>query len=124
MTEQACIFNIQHFSIHDGPGIRSVVFFKGCPLRCFWCSNPESQSGLPEEMYDNLTKRPEIVGEYKTIDEIMIEVMKDEPFYLESDGGVTLSGGGATFSSCFCDRAIESFKRKGDSYSLRNDRIC
>ena len=35
MTEQACIFNIQHFSIHDGPGIRSVVFFKGCPLRCF-----------------------------------------------------------------------------------------
>ena len=42
------VFNIQHFSIHDGPGIRTVVFIKGCPLRCKWCANPESQSGLPE----------------------------------------------------------------------------
>jgi len=41
---QACIFNIQKFSLHDGPGIRSVVFFKGCPLHCKWCSNPESQN--------------------------------------------------------------------------------
>ena len=40
---KATIFNIQKFSIHDGPGIRTVVFFKGCPLRCKWCSNPESQ---------------------------------------------------------------------------------
>ncbi len=45
MIDQACIFNIQKFSIHDGPGIRTVVFFKGCPLRCYWCSNPESQAG-------------------------------------------------------------------------------
>ena len=42
------IFNIQHFSVNDGPGIRTVVFFKGCPLRCRWCGNPESQKGLPE----------------------------------------------------------------------------
>lgn len=41
---QACIFNIQKFSLNDGPGIRTVVFFKGCPLACLWCSNPESQS--------------------------------------------------------------------------------
>lgn len=41
---QACIFNIQKFSLNDGPGIRTTVFFKGCPLRCLWCSNPESQS--------------------------------------------------------------------------------
>ncbi|MCH3964940.1 MAG: glycyl-radical enzyme activating protein [Clostridium sp.] len=41
---KACIFNIQKYSIHDGPGIRTVVFFKGCPLRCIWCSNPESQN--------------------------------------------------------------------------------
>lgn len=52
MTDQACIFNIQKFSIHDGPGIRTVVFFKGCPLRCYWCSNPESQNGKPEQMWD------------------------------------------------------------------------
>lgn len=42
------IFNIQRFSIHDGPGIRTTVFFKGCPLRCRWCSNPESLNGYPE----------------------------------------------------------------------------
>jgi len=42
------IFDIQHFSIHDGPGIRTNVFFKGCPLRCLWCANPESQSPAPE----------------------------------------------------------------------------
>ena len=44
----ALVFNIQKFSVHDGPGIRTLVFFKGCPLKCRWCSNPESQSPLPE----------------------------------------------------------------------------
>ena len=42
------VFNIQRYSIDDGPGIRSTVFLKGCPLSCPWCSNPESQSGVPE----------------------------------------------------------------------------
>ena len=42
------IFNIQRFSVHDGPGIRTVVFLKGCPLRCKWCANPESQDRCPE----------------------------------------------------------------------------
>ena len=41
------VFNLQHFSIHDGPGIRTTVFLKGCPLRCRWCQNPESQDKLP-----------------------------------------------------------------------------
>ncbi len=48
----ACIFNIQKYSIHDGPGIRTVVFFKGCPLKCLWCSNPESQYVGPEVSFD------------------------------------------------------------------------
>ena len=52
-VKQACIFNIQKFSLHDGPGIRSVVFFKGCPLRCYWCANPESQNAHPEEMFSS-----------------------------------------------------------------------
>ncbi len=47
-TAGGTIFNIQNYSVHDGPGIRTIVFFKGCPLRCRWCSNPESQSRLPE----------------------------------------------------------------------------
>ena len=47
-TANGIIFNIQRYSIHDGPGIRTTVFFKGCPLRCFWCQNPESQSNEAE----------------------------------------------------------------------------
>ena len=42
-TKKGMIFNIQKFSVNDGPGIRTVVFFKGCPLHCAWCANPESQ---------------------------------------------------------------------------------
>ncbi|WP_407308206.1 (2S)-3-sulfopropanediol dehydratase activating enzyme [Desulfosporosinus paludis] len=46
------VFNIQHYSVHDGPGIRTIVFLKGCPLRCKWCSNPESQQPNPELGYN------------------------------------------------------------------------
>ena len=77
MNDKACIFNIQKFSIHDGPGIRTVVFFKGCPLRCYWCSNPESQNGKPEQMWDTQKNAHTTVGEYKSMDEIIAEVMKN-----------------------------------------------
>ncbi len=50
---KANIFNIQKFSIHDGPGIRTVVFFKGCPLNCLWCSNPESQVAVSQLLWDS-----------------------------------------------------------------------
>ena len=46
-----CVFDIQKFSVHDGPGIRTIAFMKGCPLHCHWCANPESQSKTPELMY-------------------------------------------------------------------------
>ena len=113
MIDQACIFNIQKFSIHDGPGIRTVVFFKGCPLRCYWCSNPESQAGKPEKMWDTQKKAPTIVGEYKTIDEIIEEVMKDEVFYEESGGGVTLSGGEVLYQAEFATELLRQLKAKG-----------
>lgn len=106
------IFNIQKFSLHDGPGIRTVVFFKGCPLRCYWCSNPESQLGAQEEMWDNNKKALTTVGEYKTVDEIMEEVMKDEPFYQESGGGVTLSGGEVLFQSDFAIELLKALREK------------
>jgi pyruvate formate lyase activating enzyme len=50
---RGCVFNIQQFSVHDGPGIRTLVFLSGCPLRCSWCCNPESQSGQPELAYND-----------------------------------------------------------------------
>ncbi len=52
MKESGIVFNIQRYSLHDGPGIRTVVFLKGCPLRCLWCSNPESQSPTPQLAYN------------------------------------------------------------------------
>ncbi|AYW44611.1 glycyl-radical enzyme activating protein [Tetragenococcus koreensis] len=110
---QACIFNIQKFSIHDGPGIRTVVFFKGCPLRCYWCANPESQSGKPEKMWNNQQKKYTTIGEYKTIDEIIDEVMKDLPFYEESGGGVTLSGGEVLYQAEFATELLKQLKTKG-----------
>ena len=50
--DRGLIFNIQHYSIHDGPGIRTTVFLKGCPLHCLWCQNPESQSARPEPFFN------------------------------------------------------------------------
>ena len=50
--KEGCVFNIQHYSVHDGPGIRTIVFLKGCPLRCRWCSNPESQNTERELAYN------------------------------------------------------------------------
>jgi pyruvate formate lyase activating enzyme len=52
MSVQGTVFNIQKFSIHDGPGIRTTVFLKGCPLRCKWCANPESQIAKVQVLYD------------------------------------------------------------------------
>lgn len=51
LSTRGIVFNIQRFSIHDGPGIRTIVFIKGCPLRCLWCSNPESQDPRPVLMF-------------------------------------------------------------------------
>lgn len=81
------VFNIQHYSLQDGPGIRTTVFLKGCPLRCRWCCNPESQNTQPEQM------GKEIVGKMLSVDDILKEVEKDEVFYHYGEGGMTVSGG-------------------------------
>ena len=108
----ACIFNIQKYSIHDGPGIRTVVFFKGCPLRCLWCSNPESQYGSPEPTHDS-SSSPTIFGEYRNLDYIMKEIMKDKDFYDESSGGVTLSGGEVLLQHKFATTLLARLKNQG-----------
>ena len=104
----ACIFNIQKYSIHDGPGIRTVVFFKGCPLKCVWCSNPESQNACPELSLDNLIT----YGEFLNINYVMNEVMKDKDFYEESNGGITLSGGEAMMQHEFSIALLKKLKKE------------
>lgn len=100
------IFNIQRFSIHDGPGIRTIVFFKGCYLRCRWCCNPESQEREIQEMREG--GRVKTVGRDVTVDEIMPEILSDMPYYRRSGGGVTLSGGEIL---CQKDFALELLRR-------------
>ena len=85
------IFNIQRFSIHDGPGIRTIVFFKGCYMRCAWCCNPESQEYKIQTLVEN--GKEKTVGQDITVGELMPEILADKPFYRRSGGGVTLSGG-------------------------------
>ena len=82
------ISNIQRFCLHDGPGIRTTVFFKGCNLRCPWCSNPENISFDIERSVDGNV----VFGKEYTLDEIYEEVMKDKVYY-EDNGGITFSGG-------------------------------
>ena len=84
--QEALVFNLQKFSIHDGAGIRTDVFFQGCNLRCGWCSNPESQPMEP---------LPGEKATAYTVDALVKELVKDKPFYDESGGGVTLTGGEA-----------------------------
>jgi pyruvate formate lyase activating enzyme len=129
------VFNIQRYSIHDGPGIRTTVFLKGCMLRCYWCQNPESQRLRPEVLLNRSVctlcgrcvdacttgaaglsgasalidrdkcvgcgkcvdlcpaKARTMAGRYMTVDQVVEEVLRDKPFYDNSGGGVTLSGG-------------------------------
>jgi len=104
------IFDIKKFAIHDGAGIRTTVFFKGCPLDCGWCHNPESRSRAIETMAildrragngQDPTSREEVVGREVTVAETMEEIEKDRVFYDQSGGGVTLSGGEPTLQPVF-----------------------
>lgn len=85
------IFDIQRYSLHDGPGIRTIVFLKGCYLRCRWCCNPESQEYKIQEM--TRAGKKEIMGRDVTVQEIMDEIVGDRIYYARSGGGLTLSGG-------------------------------
>ncbi len=96
---KARIFNIQRFSLHDGAGIRTNVFFQGCNLRCAWCANPESQA-----VADAGAKE-------WGVEELADELVKDKPFFDKSGGGVTLTGGEpllqADFVVALCERLHE-----------------
>lgn len=85
--------NIQRFSLQDGPGIRTTVFFKGCSLKCPWCSNPENISPYIENYFDDIGDEKQF-GFECSLDALEKEILKDISFY-QSNGGVTYSGGEA-----------------------------
>lgn len=125
----ARIFNIQRYSLNDGRGIRTVVFFKGCPHRCPWCANPESISPKIETVrreskclhcascLRDADECPsgafERIGRDVTLDELEREVMKDDVFFRSSGGGVTLSGGEVLMQASFATQLLQRLRRYG-----------
>jgi pyruvate formate lyase activating enzyme len=166
--------DIKRHSLEDGPGIRSVVFFKGCPLRCVFCQNPETQKFGPEIVFrsrscidckscvgacpqqasvpsplpsvsSTVGGRPgefprlvgsalcdvcgectracpsgalALVGQRLSVDEILDVVLRDEPFYRHSGGGVTLSGGECTAFPEFAGELLARLRRQGISTAI------
>ena len=140
---KATIFDIERNSYVDGPGIRTTVFFKGCNLRCAWCHNPESQSGIPQMLfYPNKCigcgkckeKCPgalesctlcgkcalycpadarEICGKEYGITEVIKEILKDKTLYETSGGGVTFSGGECMLQIDFLEELLKECKSNG-----------
>ena len=110
------IFDIQKYSIHDGPGIRTIVFLKGCPLRCKWCCNPEGQKFDIHEM--DFAGKKKIVGRDVTVKEVLDEVKKDMPYYMRSGGGLTLSGGECLGQPEFAVALLAAAKSVGISTAI------
>ncbi|MGA2497726.1 MAG: glycyl-radical enzyme activating protein [Tepidisphaeraceae bacterium] len=148
------VFNIQRYSLHDGPGIRTTVFLKGCPLRCWWCHNPESQDPRVEIVYvagrctrcgscrtvcplhnpvlDRATDPDadrclrcgqcvdacpsdarQYLGRETSVELLLAEVIRDEVFWDESGGGVTISGGEPLVQSEFVLELLMALHRRG-----------
>lgn len=150
------VFDIQRFSTHDGPGIRTVIFLKGCPLKCRWCSNPESQGTQIDILFsekkcigcrkceqacpNNImvgmqgidtscifcgrcvsacpAQALEIKGKSMSVEEILEEAGRDNSFYQNSDGGITISGGEPLMQFAFLESLIDAAKRDGHHIAL------
>lgn len=154
------IISVKRFEIHDGDGVRTTLFLKGCPLSCRWCHNPESISPIPVLGFypsacrgcgDCVTACPKglhsfdgekhvfdrtgciscgacadvcsasalvTYGREVTVDEILPELLYDKPFYDQSGGGVTLSGGEPLSQSKFCRELLKKLKENGVSTAV------
>ncbi len=115
------IFDIQRYSIHDGPGIRTIIFLKGCRLRCRWCCNPESQEyGIQTMQLQDTPGRSKVVGRDVTVGEILGEIRKDYSYYRRSGGGVTLSGGEALCQPEFAVALLRACQEEGISTAIES----
>ncbi len=103
------IFDIQKFSVHDGPGIRTIIFLKGCAFRCKWCCNPESQKHEIQTMIQN--GKEKTIGYDVTVREVIDIVKQDSPYYRRSGGGMTLSGGEMLCQSDFAYALLRCAKQ-------------
>ncbi|MDY0101722.1 MAG: glycyl-radical enzyme activating protein [Lentimicrobium sp.] len=118
------VFDIRHYSVHDGPGIRTAVFLKGCPLRCRWCHNPESQKMLPVEIVKEkrigkkLLEMPETIGKLMPSEQVIEEVLKSRVFFEESGGGVTFTGGEPLMQPDFLMECIRLTKQHNFQIAL------
>ena len=139
---KARIIEIKRFAVHDGPGIRTTVFFKGCPLKCLWCHNPESIRPHPQlAFYESkclhcglckeVCPSPEdcglcgacadicpagariLYGKPVTVESLLPELLEDAPFFANSGGGITLSGGECLLHADFCAQLLQQLKQKG-----------
>lgn len=166
MTSEGLVFDIQRFSVHDGPGIRTTVFLKGCSLRCFWCQNPEGINLGQEIMFFPercigcarciaacpqrahvrqgdahvyLRAKCLVCGKCAetcyadalmptarsmTVDDVVEEVLRDRVFYEESNGGVTLSGGGPVTQHEFSTAILEQCKIAGLHTAVETEANC
>jgi len=113
------IFDIKRYAVHDGPGIRTTVFFKGCPLNCWWCHNPESISPEIQKYTRTVTfdgielDVEDTVGREITAEALWDEISKDFAFYEESGGGVTFSGGEPFMQPAFLKEIAEICHERG-----------
>ncbi|UYI45938.1 glycyl-radical enzyme activating protein [Vibrio natriegens] len=153
-NKEGVLFNIQRYSLHDGPGIRTIPFFKGCPLSCKWCSNPESQQAKPQLIFKASdcvncgkcidvckvgaishsnphfidrekcvecgacadvcpTGALEIKGKRMTVEQVLLELKKDENLFRRAGGGITLSGGEPLAQPEFARELLKGCKEKG-----------
>lgn len=112
------IFDIQRYSIHDGTGIRTIVFLKGCVLRCKWCCNPESQEYAIQEM--TVAGKKKTIGRDVTVAEVMETVVKDRSYYAKSGGGLTLSGGESLCQPEFARDLLRAAKASGINTAMES----
>ncbi|MBQ7355688.1 MAG: glycyl-radical enzyme activating protein [Clostridia bacterium] len=133
MPKRGVVFNVQRCSLHDGPGVRTTVFMKGCPLRCRWCQNPEGLTRTPSITYDGNkciscgsckgerdadaaercpTEALSVAGREYTPDELVEELCADQAFF-KGEGGVTFSGGECLLQGDFLLECAKRLSSKG-----------